>query len=669
MMAIAALGVGLAGLAGVLLAPISRVHPAMGAEILTAAFVVVVIGGLGSFWGVVAAALLVGVVRGLTVLFLPAGERSLDVPADGAGAAVPPARPVRRAHPEVRVNTMRKEHHAAACRRRLRWSCCRSRCLPSAYADDRDRRGDLRHRLHGTEHPGRVTPASCRSAMARSSASPPMRRRSRSATGFPATSCSRCCSRLRFVMRSPVLVGLPDPAAARRLFLAADARAHRDAVRDRVPLDRVTGGENGLGGVTRPLVLGVDLDDHWIYYWRGRDDRPRWLRIRCGASIARRSARCWSRSARTSNARASSATRPIATSCSPSWSRPRVTASPACSRVFNHRFASADPISRGVLRRAAGDGGDRRHAQLPRARARRAVLHPVPRIPLDLDAELAALLRPAVRRLHRVLADRSGRRGASALLAPLPQGRVEAAAMAGRAIAQDAPLPAVPAAASARRHRCSIAQRAGQELRRHPRRRGCDHRRARPHAACADRPERRRQDHGVQSPLRHVSARPRLHRCSPASTIAGFRPRPSRAPASAARSRSPICFPAFGRGEHAAGRAGAAPRPLRLVGVGRAHRRGQRARPPRSCAISASPASSSAEAGVALLWRPAPARHGARARDRAAHPAARRAARRARGGRAHARRRAGQEHLGRHSRCCWSSTTSTACSRSPMSSP
>ncbi|NNM73128.1 ABC transporter permease subunit [Enterovirga aerilata] len=78
MTAIAALGIGLAGLAGVLLAPISGVHPAMGAEILTAAFVVVVIGGLGSFWGVIAAAALVGVVRGLTIYFFPpAGEASM----------------------------------------------------------------------------------------------------------------------------------------------------------------------------------------------------------------------------------------------------------------------------------------------------------------------------------------------------------------------------------------------------------------------------------------------------------------------------------------------------------------------------------------------------------------------------------------------------------------
>jgi branched-chain amino acid transport system permease protein len=78
MTAIAALGVGLAGLAGVLLAPITGVHPAMGAEILTAAFVVVVIGGLGSFWGVIAAAVLVGVVRGVTIYFNPSwGEASM----------------------------------------------------------------------------------------------------------------------------------------------------------------------------------------------------------------------------------------------------------------------------------------------------------------------------------------------------------------------------------------------------------------------------------------------------------------------------------------------------------------------------------------------------------------------------------------------------------------
>ena len=74
------LGVGMAALAGAFFAPISIVHPAMGSEIITVAFVVVVIGGLGSFWGVVLAALLVGVVRGITIHFEPAaGEASIYV--------------------------------------------------------------------------------------------------------------------------------------------------------------------------------------------------------------------------------------------------------------------------------------------------------------------------------------------------------------------------------------------------------------------------------------------------------------------------------------------------------------------------------------------------------------------------------------------------------------
>ncbi len=80
MTAVVMLGVGIAALGGALFAPITIVHPAMGAEIITVAFVVVIIGGLGSFWGVVASALLVGVVRGVTIHFVPAaGEASMYV--------------------------------------------------------------------------------------------------------------------------------------------------------------------------------------------------------------------------------------------------------------------------------------------------------------------------------------------------------------------------------------------------------------------------------------------------------------------------------------------------------------------------------------------------------------------------------------------------------------
>jgi len=80
MTGVVVIGVALASLAGVLLAPLAGVHPSMGSEIMTSAFVVVVIGGLGSFWGVVLAALLVGVVRGVTTYFYPpASEASIYI--------------------------------------------------------------------------------------------------------------------------------------------------------------------------------------------------------------------------------------------------------------------------------------------------------------------------------------------------------------------------------------------------------------------------------------------------------------------------------------------------------------------------------------------------------------------------------------------------------------
>lgn len=76
--AVAGIAIGLAGLAGVLMAPIYPVHPAMGAEILVPAFVVVVIGGLGSFWGVVIAALLVGLVKAFMIAI---GQSSMSMAA------------------------------------------------------------------------------------------------------------------------------------------------------------------------------------------------------------------------------------------------------------------------------------------------------------------------------------------------------------------------------------------------------------------------------------------------------------------------------------------------------------------------------------------------------------------------------------------------------------
>ena len=65
------LGSALAAISGVFMAPIAGVQPAMGTDVGTAAFVVVTIGGLGSFWGAVIAGILVGEVVSLSILFWP----------------------------------------------------------------------------------------------------------------------------------------------------------------------------------------------------------------------------------------------------------------------------------------------------------------------------------------------------------------------------------------------------------------------------------------------------------------------------------------------------------------------------------------------------------------------------------------------------------------------
>ena len=101
--AIFALGVGLAALAGVMSAPLAGVQPAMGTEILTATFVVVVIGGLGIVLGRGRRRPAGGRRARTHGLFLSPRRRSLDVPAHGAGAAVPAARPDGRALRAVRI--------------------------------------------------------------------------------------------------------------------------------------------------------------------------------------------------------------------------------------------------------------------------------------------------------------------------------------------------------------------------------------------------------------------------------------------------------------------------------------------------------------------------------------------------------------------------------------
>jgi branched-chain amino acid transport system permease protein len=64
-------GVALAGLAGVMVAPIYQVGSMMGANILGVVFAVVVIGGLNSLLGAIVAGFALGVIEGLTKVFYP----------------------------------------------------------------------------------------------------------------------------------------------------------------------------------------------------------------------------------------------------------------------------------------------------------------------------------------------------------------------------------------------------------------------------------------------------------------------------------------------------------------------------------------------------------------------------------------------------------------------
>jgi branched-chain amino acid transport system permease protein len=65
------IGCALAGLAGVLAAPMRGVYPEMGVTIVIESFVVVVVGGMGSLLGAIVAGLLIGEVVSLTTFFAP----------------------------------------------------------------------------------------------------------------------------------------------------------------------------------------------------------------------------------------------------------------------------------------------------------------------------------------------------------------------------------------------------------------------------------------------------------------------------------------------------------------------------------------------------------------------------------------------------------------------
>ena len=70
-------GVALAGLAGVMAAPIYNVSPQMGAHLIIVVFAVVVIGGMGSILGAIVTGFGLGVIEGLTKVFFPEASNTV----------------------------------------------------------------------------------------------------------------------------------------------------------------------------------------------------------------------------------------------------------------------------------------------------------------------------------------------------------------------------------------------------------------------------------------------------------------------------------------------------------------------------------------------------------------------------------------------------------------
>jgi branched-chain amino acid transport system permease protein len=73
------LGSLLGGLAGGLEAPLYNIDPNMGATYIIIAFLVVIVGGIGSFWGAVVGGLIIGLLQEFTVQLIPGGSSAEDI--------------------------------------------------------------------------------------------------------------------------------------------------------------------------------------------------------------------------------------------------------------------------------------------------------------------------------------------------------------------------------------------------------------------------------------------------------------------------------------------------------------------------------------------------------------------------------------------------------------
>ena len=71
------LGIYLAGLAGVLAVGMLGLQPTIGDNLIMPSFIAIIVGGLGSLPGTLAGGLLIGVVSGVTTVFLPSASEAV----------------------------------------------------------------------------------------------------------------------------------------------------------------------------------------------------------------------------------------------------------------------------------------------------------------------------------------------------------------------------------------------------------------------------------------------------------------------------------------------------------------------------------------------------------------------------------------------------------------
>src|ERR1043166_2668817 len=198
---------------------------------------------------------------------LPAArERSLDVPLDGAGAAVPPARPVRRTHPEVRVMQVAQKYLAllaALAALIVLPFVLQPLGLTLSTATDVVIFAIACMGLNILVGNTGLVSFGHGAFFGLAAYAAALSQRHWFPGEIVTPSLFAVASVAAFAWLAGFLILRRRGVYFSLLTLALSAMLFAIAFR----WTAVTGGESGLGNVVRPVVLGLDLGRPWTYYW------------------------------------------------------------------------------------------------------------------------------------------------------------------------------------------------------------------------------------------------------------------------------------------------------------------------------------------------------------------------------------------------------------------